>query len=240
MSIKIIKNGSITIDSPYKIIPGSYSVTELADSASEYNLAEDRIAAALLQESKIIHKAEIEAKKIIDTANTEAVSSFDTKTQEGFQKGYEDGMLKAQNEMKNKLQELDSIRINAKKEYIELVKTSESDIIGLVMDISRKFLGDKIEEDKNIITNLAKETILRFTNATELTVRVSYQDYSYVLDNKSLIMSKMNSLDSLDIVNDDNLNPGSCIVESKDNSVDSSFDKRLENIQKTFEELLKY
>ncbi len=241
MSIKIIKNNSISIDSPYKIFSGAAGLAEsYIPEIKENNFEEDRIAAALSKESEILRNANLEADKILNAAKTDAASFFDEKIQEGFMNGYREGLLKAEKEMEKKLDELDEIKTMAKSEYAELIRSAEPDIINLVMNISRKFLEDKVENDKKIIIEIVRDTILKFTDANELTVTVSSQDYSYVLDNKASIMAKTNSLQSLEIINDDNLKPGSCLVESKDNSVDASVDKRFENIQETFEELLKY
>lgn len=241
MSIKIIKNNSISMDSTYKIFSGANSLAENnVPPIEEPHLEEDRIAAALEKESEILRNANLEADRILNAAQTEAALFFDGKIQEGYDKGYSEGILKAEEEMEKKLHELDETKTRAMNEYAELIRSAEPDIINLVLSISRKFLKDKVENDKDLIIETVRDTIHKFTEANELTVTVSSQDYGYVLDNKTYLMSVINGIQSLEIINDDNLKPGSCLVKSKNNSVDASVDKRFENIRETFEEILKY
>ena len=144
MSIKIIKNNSISIDSTYKIFSGANSLAENnIPPIEEPHLEEDRIAAALEKESEILRNANFEADRILNAAKTEAALFFDEKIQEGYDKGYREGILKAEEEMEKKLQELDEIKTRAMNEYAELVRSAEPDIINLVLNISRKFLKDK-------------------------------------------------------------------------------------------------
>lgn len=241
MSIKIIKNDSISIDSPYKILSNkSYLLESSITSISENNFEEDRVADALAKESEILINANIEADRILNEAKTKASSIFDAKIQEGFEDGYSQGLINAEKKMEIKLKELEKMKDDAKNEYKELMKSAEPNIVRLVMNISRKFLKNKLDSDKEIIVNMTRDTILKFTDAAELTVKVSSQDYGYVLDKKLEIMSEIYGLHTLEIVNDDNLPQGSCLVESKDNSIDASIDKRIDKIEKAFGELLNY
>jgi flagellar assembly protein FliH len=241
LSIKIIKNDSISIDSPYKILSNkSYLLESSITSISENNFEEDRVADALAKESEILINANIEADRILNEAKTKASSIFDAKIQEGFEDGYSQGLINAEKKMEIKLKELEKMKDDAKNEYKELMKSAEPNIVRLVMNISRKFLKNKLDSDKEIIVNMTRDTILKFTDAAELTVKVSSQDYGYVLDKKLEIMSEIYGLHTLEIVNDDNLPQGSCLVESKDNSIDASIDKRIDKIEKAFGELLNY
>ncbi len=241
MTIKIIKNDSVSIDSPYKIIshrscPQESSITSTAES----RIDQTRLADAMAKECEIINKASIEAQRIIDAAKAEAASIYDAKIQEGFENGYSQGLIHAEKDMQVKFEEIEKMKEDASKEYKAMMKSAEPNIVRLVMNISRKFLKEKLEDDKEIIVNMARETILKFTDASELTIKVSSQDYGYVLEKKGEIMSQIYGLDSLEIINDDNLQPGSCLVESKDNSIDASIDKRIDKIEKAFGELLSH
>lgn len=241
MGIKIIKNDSISIDSPYRIISNKSILEESSlTSTSETIFEEERIADALAKEAEILKNAHIEAESIINAAKSEAASIFDAKIQEGFENGYGQGLINAEKDMEGKLKELEKMKDDAMNEYKNLMKSAEPNIVRLVMNISRKFLKEKLDKDKDIIVEMTRETILKFTDAPELTVKVSSQDYGYVLEKKAEIMSQIYGLHTLEIINDDNLQPGSCLVESKDNSIDASIDKRMDKIEKAFDELLNH
>lgn len=241
MTIKIIKNDTISVDSPYKIIshtscPNESSITSTAKAGIDQTILAD----AMAKESEIINKANIEAQRIVNAAKAEAASIYDAKIQEGFENGYNQGLIHAEKDMEVKFQEIEKMKEDAREEYKAMMKSAEPNIVRLVMNISRKFLKEKLDEDKEIIVNMARDTIQKFTNAAELTIKVSSQDYGYVLEKKAEIMSQIYGLDSLEIINDDNLQPGSCLVESKDNSIDASIDKRMDKIEEAFGELLNH
>lgn len=200
------------------------------------------ISSAKKEYAEIIEKASKEADVILSNSYKKSQKLFQENKQKGYEKGYEDGYNKGYNEGKEVADKLIKEANDIKKKYFNekeaILANTEKDIINLVFTICEKVLNKKIEEDRDVIISLISKGINSLNSRESLLIRVSEQDYDYVEMSKDRILAMSNLVDEIDIKVDNNLEPGSCIIEGKKGSVDVSVNYQIEKIKELILDIL--
>ncbi|NUO07137.1 MAG: hypothetical protein HUU08_00410 [Candidatus Brocadia sp.] len=105
----------------------------------------------------------------------------------------------------------------------------ESEIIKLILIISRKIVGYEINHNSiNVIKHMTKEVLTSAGEKKIFAIRLSPDDIK-----KINILEEMKMMDQhIKIVEDGSIIPGGCIVETDFGSLDSQIETRWEEIQK--------
>jgi len=206
------------------------------------NNAEKMIENARKQSKLIVNEAQLEAKRIIADAERKA-DELATQIAEQFkQKGYEEGFNIGHNEGMKQcealIKEAEEIKARAIEEYENTMKSIEGDMVSLVISVAKKVLATELSINRESILNLIKETINKCSGSNGAVLKVSSEDYDFVVENRDKLLSMLDECDELEIKKDSSLSRGSCIVETDQGSVDSGVDTRLKKIEETFKKLV--
>ncbi len=248
MSGRVIKNYQISVGTPLKVNVEDVNKKNTNDDV--HNINEDSLKKlSKIQVDKFIEEAKIKAEGLLDqahkevetilnTANQEAVKLKNEAKQEATQIGYQEGFNKGYEDSKNKhlylIEEVEDLKQDTIKECKKYMESIESEIIKMVMEISKKVINDKITNDKDEILEMVKQSIEKCCNNEQITVRVSYQDYDYIYENRDKLISSIEGLEKLEIVKEESLELGSCIIESSYGIIDSSVNKKLKRVEDSF------
>ncbi len=213
-------------------------VTEIEETNS--GSYEEIIESAKIESEDLIKAAEIQAQKIIEDAEDETCERIKALEDEARQKGFEKGYEEAKSMYEHLLSEAESIREHAKVEYSEGIAGIEKDAIELIMDITRRVIREEITLNKEHIVNIVGEAIGKSSNRDNITVRVSSQDYDYVLDNKDKLLSMAEGIGEIDIKKDAALKPGDCLVETSYGSIDAGVETKLRKIEEAFVKMVSH
>lgn len=185
----------------------------------------------------IIKKAELEAKAIrIDALKkaeeeielrrhilkTEIKEERSKSHDEGYKEGYDEGLKES---LKLK-EEAELIYENTIKEREELLKNIEGETINLIINIVKKLLDDTVEMNPDVILVLIKKGLAETTLSGDISIKVSSDDYEYVLKNKEKIVPFMDSGSKLEIIRDLSLRKSDCIIETPFGNIDCSLDEQ--------------
>jgi len=245
---KILKNYQISLGIPFKVkIPdkcqqiawgNEQAQTEDGNAASgEEQNPECIIARAREEAELIIKEAELEAERIIKNAIKKAEQERAAIEERASQKGYEDGIAKAEKMYKDLLQEAEFIREHAKTEYNEILRGMEADIIDMILDISVKVVGAEIRQNRDSIVYLVKQAFEKCANKDNVVLKVSPEDYGFLAENKELLLSEVEGLEEYEIKKDFSLKQGSCIIETSFGAIDGSAHTKLGKIEEAFRQI---
>jgi flagellar assembly protein FliH len=250
---KIFKSDEVSVGGPVQIkIPVNFETIEgaykpdakFADENLEQDVTEieetnsgnyeDIIERAKMQSEELIKAAEIQAQRIIEDAEAEAGERLKALEEEARQQGFDKGYEEAKNMYQHLLTEAEHIKEHAKLEYSKVMETIEKDAIDLIIDIARRVIGEEITLNKEHLVNIVGEALGKSSNRDNILVRVSAQDYDYVLENKDKLLSVAEGIGELDIKKDVALKPGDCLIETSYGSIDAGVDTKLKNIEEAF------
>lgn len=196
--------------------------------------SENIIRKANEEAETIIKEAELEAQRILEAAENEALSKREAIEEEARQKGFEIGYEEAKSLYEDLLSEAEFIKQHANAEYNEVMAGLEEDAIEMVMDIARKVIGVEVTLNKDNILSLARQALEKCSNREEITLKVSSQDYDFLVDNKERLLSMVEGIGDLEIKKYPSLSPGACLVETPYGSVDAGVETKLRKIEEAF------
>ncbi|MCQ2958104.1 MAG: hypothetical protein MJ180_04275 [Candidatus Gastranaerophilales bacterium] len=171
----------------------------------------------------------IEDRNLVSRAQEEAKVIKNQATQDGFN----EGILKADEEIAN-LQKAIASLLDVKKEAYEFY---QNDIIDIALEVAKKILGKQAELDPNMIIDIVLNVIKEISEEdNKITFIINPQDelvLSENLENNSAFNKKRATMS---IQTSDNIERGSCRVLTNSGQIDATFSSQLSIIKKAFKE----
>ncbi len=161
--------------------------------------------------------------------------SFEKGSSGGYARGIREGDAKAREEMQAsvekrvKLMEDLLAEMNDARDRI-LTETRE-DIVKLSMVIASKIIHREVKKSDVIVDNV-REAIEMASDKHSITVKLNPADVGVINSCKNTFLETINNLKRIEIIEDDEIIPGGCIVETKDGGIDARLDRQMEEIRK--------
>lgn len=199
----------------------------------------EQIGLSAAKEKEHQRRFEIEVmkyvQKIKDGAFTEA---YDKGYQEGLLKAKEESLVSAQEELKNIIgtlkkscAQLDSLK---KDQYLE----NEEEIVNFSYLISEKIILRELERDPNFVIPLIKKVIEISSFSENIKVKLSQKDYDFL---KSICEKpEFSDLKSLKFEAQENLKPGDVVIETQSGLIEGKLQERLDKIKNVINDNTQY
>ncbi len=249
MSNKIFKNYQVNVGSPFEIkAPLNFesirkvSLNEIEDIAAEEDVVREQDPRELTDKAReqaemIIEEAKHEADNLIATAETEINALKTTVTEEAWQKGYEDGLNAAKSEYAALLQEAENIKLQAGQDYNKILESIENDTVDVILEIAKKVICTEISINKEDILYLIKQAFEKCSNKEGIVLRVSQDDYPYIMDNIDVLRSMIQGAPEFEVKKDASLNEGDCLVETLFGTIDAGVETKMKKIEEAFKKI---
>ena len=216
-----------------ELISDDDTADALTDDAA---MGEQQAAASLenanAEAERIIEEARLQAEQIIADANKNADAAFE----EAKQKGYYEGNEKAQEEMNIKQAQLevefDNKRKELEQEYNNLKESIEPELVEVITDVFRKVTGVVAEDNQEIILHLINDVMHNADGSRDYVIKVSPDDYKFLVNNQGKIYCAMSREVNIDIVEDATLERNQCMIETNTGIFNCSLDIELNNLIK--------
>lgn len=216
-----------------ELISDDDTADTLTDDAA---MGEQQAAASLenanAEAERIIEEARLQAEQIIADANKNADAAFE----EAKQNGYYEGNEKAQEEMNIKQAQLevefDNKRKELEQEYNNLKESIEPELVEVITDVFRKVTGVVAEDNQEIILHLINDVMHNADGSRDYVIKVSPDDYKFLVNNQGKIYCAMSREVNIDIVEDATLERNQCMIETNTGIFNCSLDIELNNLIK--------
>lgn len=216
-----------------ELISDDDTADALTDDAA---MGEQQAAASLenanAEAERIIEEARLQAEQIIADANKNADAAFE----EAKQNGYYEGNEKAQEEMNIKQAQLevefDNKRKELEQEYNNLKESIEPELVEVITDVFRKVTGVVAEDNQGIILHLINDVMHNADGSRDYVIKVSPDDYKFLVNNQGKIYCAMSREVNIDIVEDATLERNQCMIETNTGIFNCSLDIELNNLIK--------
>jgi flagellar assembly protein FliH len=197
--------------------------------------ARKKLESTKKEADEVLRKARQQSELILSRANEEA----DKIKKQAWQEGLREGQSKANEELQAKTQkllsEIETIKYQIEKDKETFYAQSQEEMLTLALDIAKKIIGDKMEEDDKTFARIARNVLKKVKNPSKITLRVSKDDYDDLLKAKDLLYTAVDEIDELDILKDESLKKGSCLVDTGNGVLDGGIDTQFELLQAAFD-----
>ena len=195
-----------------------------------------------------ILKADLEtsaaqAESIIGNANTEsdnilyeARNKADIIKKEAYSEGKEKGLNEARIEIDNQISkcqaEHEQKKIELQQQYEDMKSKMEPELVSVITDVFKKIINVISDNNEEIILNLVNSVMHNAEVSKEFVIKVSPDDYMFLVNNQGKIYCAMSKEVQIEIVEDLSMTKNQCIIESDLGVYDCSLDIQLSNLIK--------
>ena len=186
------------------------------------------------EQKKLSDQVQAEWQKIKET-EAQLKQQFEQALQAAQQQGYQEGKQRldqVSDEFENVINS-----INTAKEGV--IAEVEPIIISLALDIANKILQRESRLDDTLIKEQVKSSVKKVTvKGGLLEISLSPTDMAHEAELERILTKILDPEVRLSFEENPNVNPGSCIIETRGGQLDSSFSVQIESIKLAFEKYL--
>jgi len=173
-------------------------------------------------------EAQASARRIIEKAYLEAESLKKAAYEEGYRAGFEKGKEEGLNELRKAVEKLEELFVNLSSEVSkrkeELFENIEAEMVELVIALTEKVVCKEVE-NKEAIENIVRKALQLVGEEKKIVVHLHPDDLDLIKGNGF----KGNG-SSLDLIPDEGIIKGGCIIEAGKKVVDARLETRLEEM----------
>lgn len=208
---------------------------DLPPRPAEKKLTPNAMSQALIKERQERRRGDrrrgyrrIDDRNLISRAQEEANAIKESAAKEGFDYG-----LNLSKEEIKKLNKAITEFIHAKERVME---QSAPDIAFLAVKVAEKVIKKHLEVDDKIVLNVVSEVLKTLGKGeTNIIIRANPADVELIQENIPELYPYGDSNTKITVIKDEEVDWGSCIVETKSGMVDAKFSTQLQILQKALE-----
>jgi flagellar assembly protein FliH len=152
----------------------------------------------------------------------------------GFEKGHAEGLSRGlkdgQKEISDKLARLDSIISELDRVKERKIEELLPEIVDLSLEIARKIIHRKIEQDREIIVSVVREAVGKLGREEKMTIRVNPADYETMISNLEVLREEARLRD-ITVEPAESISPGGCYIETPSGDVDARIEEQVREIR---------
>lgn len=210
-----------------QLLTGSDEDGEAAQSQEDVN---NQIAAALEEANEQAQTIRDEANEVLAQAHMDARKIIE----DAKRTGYEQGAQNAREEYNAKADELardyEAKKAQLEKEYNDMKASMEPELVETITEVFKKITYTVAEDNKDIIIGLINGVMKNTDISNEFIIKVSPEDYKFLVNNQGKIYCSVSKEVTMDIVEDATMKKNQCIIESDTGVYDCSLDIELNNL----------
>lgn len=192
------------------------------------------------QEAKAIHEeAKSNAKLMIQQAQDQANLLQQNAFNQGYEEGYSHGYSKGKEEADQIILEANQTLELAIQERQQLFERLEPEVAELSLEIAKKILSNTVTVSPSYILQLLRKGIEKSMGEEDLAIRVSEEDYNFVIQNKEELYKMALGVDKIEVKKDLSLKKTQCIIETAFGNIDCSLDTQFNSIKDEFIKIMR-
>ena len=212
-----------------QLLTGSEDENEAVDSQNPDDV-KNQLAAAIEEANEQARSIKDEANEVLAQAHMEAGKIIE----DAKRTGYEQGAYNAREEYESKAEalerEYEQKKAQLEKEYNDLKAAIEPELVETITEVFRKITYTVAEDNKEIIIGLINGVMKNSDISNEFVIRVSPDDYRFLVNNQGKIYCAVSKEVNMDIVEDAAMKKNQCIIKSDTGVYDCSLDIELNNL----------
>ncbi len=173
----------------------------------------------------------VDDRNLISRAEEEAKLIKENSSREGFNQG----LMIAKQQLESFRTVVDEF-MRAKEESVAII---QNDVVEIALKIAKKIIKKEPSVDKNIVLSIISDVIKDIgKDEKHIIIKIHPDDADNVRTNLPNLFPSLQSEARIIVETEENVELGSCIVETKNGLVDARFSTQLEILQNAFKERL--
>lgn len=181
--------------------------------------------------AQIIEKAKIEASQIIAEAQTQKEKLESEAKQIGFEQGHAEGYDKGVAEVERLIERMHKMLDAVMQRREEILQETESQIVELVVLISRKVIKILSENQKNIVMANTLAALKKVKTRGKVTLRVNIEDLKLTSSHTEEFIQHVENVEGISLLEDSAVEKGGCIVETDFGAIDARISSQLTELE---------
>ena len=237
--IKAEVAGSTTFD--YK--PREFSVG--TTSVARDYLDEDTFRSPDFKISELVAKqagiSQLESEAHQDKINNLVLERLREVQEKAYNEGYELGLIEgtekafqeAKTDLTGKMNALESVLKTIEEIKTRLLIDNEAEFIKLVFEVAKRIALRDIEGNREAALEMIKNVVGETQADERVVVRLSTEDHYFLETLQDKSGQRIESLQRVKFVSEDNIKSGGCLIETEYGSVDATVEERVERVWQT-------
>ncbi len=190
----------------------------------------DYVEQAKEEANQITAKATADAEEILRRAVAEAEGIKEKARKEAENRGYSEGMARAQENESRMRKELEDLRRQQEQAYEQRLAQMEPELMDVVVEVFDQVLQSDLAQRKQILLHLIRQTVQQVKSSREFRIRVSAEDYPDIFAKREEILQKIGGEVTLDVIMDESMQQGKCTIDTEEGIFDCGLDVQLANL----------
>lgn len=183
--------------------------------------------------AKILEDAYAQRDKVVHTAEEDALRT----RERARQQGYEEGLIQAADRISENVRELSEEIEAFKKSVLEKEESLSRDVIEVSLEMARKILHKRIQEDETEMVKLVKDVVLSEKDKKKITVQIPIQMTRLLDELEKELEPVREKYQNLIKIKPVDMPDGSCRVDVPEGIIDVSVFVQLENLREELKSL---
>jgi len=151
--------------------------------------------------------------------------------QRGLEQGKADGWMDGRAEAERLIERLHVIIARAIERRNEIMTESESQLVGLVLNIARKVVKVLTENQRNVVINNVLQALRKLKSKTDVSIRVNIADLKVTTEHIKDITARIERVGNITVMEDATVDPGGCIIETDFGEIDARISSQFQEIE---------
>lgn len=200
-------------------------VKRQTDAAAEIKAAAEKEA------EEIIAKAKAEAQQIIADAQGQRDTLEEEARRRGYDIGHEGGYSDGKAEAERLVDRMHKMLEAVMQRREEILRDTETQIVELVILMSRKVVKIISENHKNVIMANVMAALKKVRTRGEVTLRVNLEDVKLTSEHADDFIKYVEKVEGVTVLEDSAVEKGGCIVETDFGAIDARISSQLTELE---------
>lgn len=205
---------------------------EKNDQADRY--LEDKESSASTQTTD----AEERSAKMITDAEDRVIEIEKDAYQKGFEEGRKSGYEEGHDEADRLIERIHTIINSIIEKRKEIIEDAETQVIDLVLLISRKVVKVISENQRNVVINNVVQALRKLKSRGDVVIRVNLDDLDLATEHVKDFMKMVENVNSIQVLEDTSIDRGGCVIETDFGEIDAKISSQLREIEDKVLELM--
>ncbi|RKX86856.1 MAG: flagellar assembly protein FliH [Spirochaetes bacterium] len=190
------------------------------------------------ESERIKSEAEQEGEKIRQQAEDEREKVFDEARSKAFGEGHEEGWKEGRAEAERLIERLHKILDASIEKRQEIIDEAETQLIDLVLLVSRKVVKVISENQKNVVINNIVQALRKLKSRGDVAIRVNLADLDLTTEHIKDFMRMAENVKSITVLEDSSVDKGGAVIETDFGQIDARISSQLREIEEKILELV--
>jgi len=157
---------------------------------------------------------------------------------EAREEGLARGIAAAEEAYRAKVAKVDALATSLKAERAEFFDRIEPELVRLSVSIAEKVIGQELEMRPEIVVEMVRSAIKRLRDRESLRVSVNPRDVERVKEAREDLISTVDGVRKMEIVEDRRVDAGGCMIESPNGTLDARIKTQIGEISRVLGDML--